>query len=159
MDGIFGVGIGEVLIIILVVVVIGGPQNAIKWSRDLGRMLRQAREIWQQMMKDLEKDLGEDGKEIMKATRDLTQNINNIRSQTSPRRLTRQATKMIEQATDEADQSLKEALSETDAALKGKKSFTEVNVLKKPTDKSEAETPEEPANNGKYSNWIPEDKT
>ena len=53
MDGIFGVGIGEVLIIILVVVVIGGPQNAIKWSRDLGRMLRQAREIWQQKKKKL----------------------------------------------------------------------------------------------------------
>ena len=144
MDGIFGVGIGEVLIIILVVVVIGGPQNTLK---DI-KMLK---------IKNLHASI--DGKEIMKATRDLTQNINNIRSQTSPRRLTRQATKMIEQATDEADQSLKEALSETDAALKGKKSFTEVNVLKKPTDKSEAETPEEPANNGKYSNWIPEDKT
>ena len=156
MDGIFGVGIAEVMVIVVVILVIGGPKNAVKWSRDLGRMLRQAREIWQQMMKDLEKDLGEDGKEIMKATRDLTRNINSVRTQASPRRLTQQATRMIEQAADEAEGSLKEALEETDAALKGK-SIKKVNILKKSGDTPESENPEAAAPNGKYSNWLPEE--
>ena len=43
MDGIFGVGLAEMLIIGLVLFIIGGPENSAKWARELGRFVRLAR--------------------------------------------------------------------------------------------------------------------
>lgn len=140
MDGIFGVGIGEVVIIVLVILIIGGPENAMKWSRDLGRFLRQMRDLWGQMMSELEKDLGDDGKEIMNVTREFTRNINDARSAANPRRLVREASKLIEEAVEEADQEITTTLKESDEALK------------KALQKSETPAPE------RFSAWLPGDE-
>jgi sec-independent protein translocase protein TatB len=153
---IFGVGISEIIIILLVILIIGGPRNALKWSRDLGRLLRQARELWSQMTAQLEKDLGEEGREIMNATRELTQQVDTIRRQGNPRALARKVTDLVEQASQETQQSLSEAARKTDERIKA---VTTPARLNKPAQKSEdqpAETPEEPTNsNGRYGDWLP----
>ena len=45
MDGIFGIGVAEMLIIALALFVIGGPENTAKWARRR-RVMRQVREAW-----------------------------------------------------------------------------------------------------------------
>lgn len=103
MDGIFGIGLAEILIIVFVMLVIGGPRNTVKWAREAGKMVRQLRQMWSQMMNELEKELGEDGKEIMKTTRELTRGVNEIRRVANPTRIAAQATRYIENMAEDLD--------------------------------------------------------
>ncbi len=80
MDGVLGVGVAEVILIGLVLFIIGGPENTAKWARELGRWVRKAREAWQQVMKQIEEEMGEDGKEIMDATREFENTIREVNS-------------------------------------------------------------------------------
>jgi len=85
MDGIFGVGIAEIIIIGLVLFIIGGPENTAKWARELGRWVRKGREVWADVMAQLENELGDDGKDIVDAAREVGQEMRELRSMTSPR--------------------------------------------------------------------------
>lgn len=96
MDGIFGVGLAEMIIIALVLFMIGGPENTAKWARQAGRTIRQAREMWTEFTKDLEKELGPEGKELMDATREISQSAADLRRSTSPRRLLAESTRAME---------------------------------------------------------------
>jgi len=96
MDGIFGVGLAEMIIIALALFVIGGPENTAKWARQAGRTIRQAREMWTDFTKDLEKELGPEGKELMDATREISQSAADLRRSTSPRRLLAESTRAME---------------------------------------------------------------
>ena len=147
---ILGVGLGEVVVVILVILIIGGPRNAVKWSRDLGRMLRQGRMLVQQMMAELEKDLGPDGKEIMDATRKLTSGVNDVRSAANPRRMVNQAKNLIESTVEEAKTSLEEPLKETEAALKKAQGKPAAKSGKADANGSNGSQGEE-----KYSDWLP----
>jgi Sec-independent protein translocase protein TatA len=143
---IFGVGLGEVMVIVLVILIIGGPRNAVKWSRELGKMLRQGRMFLQQIMSELEKDLGPEGKEIMDATRNLTKGVNEVRTAANPRRLTGQVKNLIESTVEETKAVLEEPLKETEAALK-KAQIKE--------DKNGSNGAGEEAGDGNYSDWLP----
>lgn len=96
MDGIFGVGLAEMIIIGLALFVIGGPENTAKWARQAGRAMRQLREMWADFTKDLEKELGPEGKELMDVTREFSQGAADFRRSTSPRRLLAESTKAME---------------------------------------------------------------
>lgn len=96
MDGIFGVGLAEMIIIALALFVIGGPENTAKWARQAGRIMRQVREAWNEFTKDLEKELGPEGKELMDVTREFSQSAADLRRTTSPRRLLSESAKAME---------------------------------------------------------------
>lgn len=96
MDGIFGVGLAEMIIIALALFVIGGPENTAKWARQAGRVVRQMREMWADFTKDLENELGPDGKELMDATREFSQSAADLRRSTNPRRLLADSTRAME---------------------------------------------------------------
>ncbi len=137
MDGIFGVGLAEMLLIALTILVVGGPRNAAKWARDLGRMLASLRRLWQQMMGELERELGEDGKELIQATRELQHNVNQLRNAAHPTTLARQMNKMVQETTAPLQESLD-------------KTHTEITeATKTPPPKVEAET-----TNGRYEDWT-----
>ncbi|KAB2904465.1 MAG: hypothetical protein F9K27_08085 [Anaerolineae bacterium] len=97
MDGIFGVGPAEILIIVFVLMVIGGPRNTVKWAREAGKVIHQLRMMWSRMMNELEKELGDDGKEIMKTAQELTRGVNQLRSTANPRALASRTTRFIEE--------------------------------------------------------------
>lgn len=80
MDGIFGVGVAEVIVIGLVLFIIGGPENTAKWARELGRWVRKAREAWSDVMTQLEDELGDEGKELVDAAREVGQEVRGLRS-------------------------------------------------------------------------------
>lgn len=86
MDGILGVGVPEFLLIILIIFVVGGPTNTLKWARELGRWTRKGRQLWGQLMADLEKEMGPEGKEALDAAREIGQEVRQITAVASPRR-------------------------------------------------------------------------
>lgn len=85
MDGIFGVGLAEVILIGLVLFIIGGPENTAKWARELGRWVRMGREALSDAMAQLETEMGDDGKEIVDAAREVGQEFREVRQMASPR--------------------------------------------------------------------------
>lgn len=85
MDGIFGVGVAEVIVIGLVLFIIGGPENTAKWARELGRWVRKAREAWSDVMAQLEDELGDEGKELVDVAREVGQEMRGLRSITPTR--------------------------------------------------------------------------
>ena len=89
MDGIFGVGLAEMLIIGLVLFIIGGPENSAKWARELGRFVRLARQEWAKIASELEGELGAEGREALDAMRELGQEVREVR--TLPQQVLREA--------------------------------------------------------------------
>lgn len=100
MEGIFGVGLGEILVVALVLFIVGGPKNTARWARETGRMVRKVRQMWAQVLADLEKEIGPEGKELMDVTRELTHGANDIRKMSPAKRLVGETLKMVEDATD-----------------------------------------------------------
>jgi Sec-independent protein translocase protein TatA len=97
MDGIFGVGISEIIIVLVILFVVGGPENTVKWARELGRWVRKARLMWADVVKELESDLGEDGKELLDAARELGQGVKDIRTMQPARKMLSEATQAVEE--------------------------------------------------------------
>lgn len=85
MDGIFGVGLAEVIMIGLVLFIIGGPENTAKWARQMGRWVRMGREALSDAMSQLEKEMGDDGKDIVNAAREVGNEFREVQRMASPR--------------------------------------------------------------------------
>jgi Sec-independent protein translocase protein TatA len=135
MDGIFGVGLAEMLIIGLALFVIGGPKNTAKWARELGKMVRQVRQAWADVMADLENELGPEGKELMDAARELGQG-------TRPTRLLGDTMRMVESSLDVEANVNKPAAS----------------AVKAPTTPPAPDSaPSANGNGQKYTAWLPPD--
>ncbi len=100
MDGIFGIGLAEMVIIALVLFIIGGPANTARWARDLGRFVRKARQMWAETLAGLEREIGPEGKEIMDAARELGQGARDVARMNPTRQLTSETMRMVEDATD-----------------------------------------------------------
>lgn len=100
MDGIFGIGVAEMLIIALVLFIIGGPTNTAKWARELGRFVRQARQAWAQTLAELEREMGPEGKELLDAARELGQGAREVTRMNPTRHLVADTLRMVEEATD-----------------------------------------------------------
>jgi Sec-independent protein translocase protein TatA len=84
MDGIFGIGVPEMIIILLVIFIVGGPKNSAKWAREAGRTVRKLRTMWQTIMAEVENELGPEGKELVDATRELGDSLREIKGATNP---------------------------------------------------------------------------
>jgi len=95
MDGIFGIGLPEMMIVALVLFIIGGPQNTGKWARELGRQVRKLRGAWAEMSGQIEKELGPEGKELMDMSREFGRSAQELRSMTSPQRLLRETDRLV----------------------------------------------------------------
>ena len=149
MDGIFGVGLAEMLIIGLALFVVGGPKNTAKWARELGKMVRQVRLAWAQVMADLENELGPEGKELMDAARELGQGTREVTSMGRPTRLLGDTMKMMESSLD-VEANL--AKSEPSAAAKP--------TTAQPAAKDSAPAPSAngSSNGKKYTAWLPPDE-
>jgi Sec-independent protein translocase protein TatA len=141
-EGIFGVGIAEILIIALALFVIGGPENSAKWARQMGRWVRQAREAWSQMMTDMEKDLGPEGKEIMDAARELGRGARDLRTMTPARRMMSETMRQVETSLDVEERAPK-ALPEPSVAA----------------DSGQGAAGSNGASHERYRAWLPPDES
>jgi len=103
MDGILGVGVGELLIVMLVLFVVGGPKNTAKWAHELGRLVRQVRLAWAQVIADMEKELGPEGKELIDTARELGQGARDIATASPARQLMSETMRLVESSVNTLD--------------------------------------------------------
>ncbi|MBN1678828.1 MAG: hypothetical protein JW966_00955 [Anaerolineae bacterium] len=141
MDGIFGVGVFELLIIVLAMFIIGGPQNTAKWAREMGRMVRKARETWSEFIAEVETELGPEGKEIMDASRELSKGVRQMSNMSPAKRLVGETMRAVETSLTIPDEDAAQTTAAPDAS---------------PTP---ASTPTgESSSNGNYRAWLPPEK-
>ncbi|NDJ76909.1 MAG: hypothetical protein GYB65_11675 [Chloroflexi bacterium] len=114
MEGIFGVGLFEILLIMLILFIVGGPENTAKWAREVGRYVGKLRQQWQHAVKEFEKELGPEGKELLDASRELSQNLNQVRRASSPRRLVTDTTRKLSQSMTDIQSDLAENTANSD---------------------------------------------
>ncbi len=147
MDGIFGIGLAEMMIIALVLFIIGGPTNTAKWARDLGRFVRKARQMWAEALVELEQEIGPEGKEIMDAARELGQGVRAAARMNPTRQLMSETMHMVEDATDTREERSPSPAKPPAPAAPAS-----------PTAAADAERPA-PANDApRYPAWLPPDK-
>ncbi|MEB2288946.1 MAG: hypothetical protein OZ934_12615 [Anaerolineae bacterium] len=99
MDGIFGIGLAEMVIIALALFIIGGPANTAKWARELGRFVRKARQTWAGVLADLEQEVGPEGKELMDVARELGHGARDVTHMNPARQLMSETLRAVEGAT------------------------------------------------------------
>jgi hypothetical protein len=90
----------------------------------------------------------------MDATRNLTKGVNEVRSATSPRRLTGQVKNLIESTVEETKATLEEPLKETEAALKEAQGKSPKPKKAKSADANGSKGSDE-SSSDKYSDWMP----
>jgi len=138
MDGIFGVGVPEMILIILVLFVVGGPTNSAKWARDFGRMVRKAREAWADMIAEVEKEIGPEGQEIMGVARELGQGAREIARMDPARQLVNETLQMVEQSVDLEETATTKQAGDPGVAEQGA-----------------GETPDAESDTPRYPAWMP----
>lgn len=88
---ILGIGAGELVLIALLMLVIAGPKRSAMWAREAGQYLRKFRQTWQTMMDELNKEIGDDGKEFMNAAQEIAQVANDFRRAANPKQIVQKA--------------------------------------------------------------------
>ena len=79
MNGIFGVGPLEVVVVLILVLLVFGPERLPELTRNLGSMIRRLRETYLQFVTEFRDELAPIATEIDAATRDLRQDLYAIR--------------------------------------------------------------------------------
>jgi len=61
---IFGIGTWELLLILIIALVVAGPQRMLQWAYILGRLFAQARVLWSQAMDAVQSELDQAGVDV-----------------------------------------------------------------------------------------------
>jgi sec-independent protein translocase protein TatB len=76
----FGIGTGELMVIIAIAILVIGPKRLLQIAQTLGRLTRRGREIWSEVMKTIQTELQETKEavvdEIAESGSDLSAEIN-----------------------------------------------------------------------------------
>ncbi len=105
MNGIFGVGLAEALLVLLVLFVVGGPEHTVRWAREIGRWIGKVRRVWDELVAEIESDLGDEGKELLDAARELNQGVSDVRNMHPARQLVANTMREVEGVGAEVGQS------------------------------------------------------
>lgn len=68
---ILGMGVAELILVMIIALIVAGPQRLARWAYVLGRLMGQAREMWSRMMEGVQKEFDDAGLDI-KLPKDFT---------------------------------------------------------------------------------------
>ena len=87
MNSFFGIGTGELMVIIAIAILVIGPKRLLQIAQTLGRLTRRGREIWSEVMKTIQTELQETKEavvdEIAESGGDLSAEIEATEKETS----------------------------------------------------------------------------
>lgn len=118
---IFGIGGFELVLIIVIMLVVAGPQRMIRWSYIVGRYMGQFRLMWTQTARALQKELDDAGAGIQ------------IPTDADPRKINNWMISSTSQFTRPFQESLREAKQDLDAAANPLSSKPAAATEAKPT--------------------------
>lgn len=106
---IFGIGGAELILILLIMLIVAGPKRMIAWSYTLGKYIAKLRQMWEETVDVLQKELDQAGVDI-KVPRELPTRAN----------LNRQAGRALSSVT----RPVQDVLDEVSSELKGAQAAT-----------------------------------
>jgi Sec-independent protein translocase protein TatA len=71
---IFGIGMGELVLIFIIMLLVAGPKRMIRWSFLLGQYVGKAQKMWAEVAKSLQKELDDAGAGVKVPTSIPTRN-------------------------------------------------------------------------------------
>lgn len=87
MNSFFGIGTGELMVIIAIAILVIGPKRLLQIAQTLGRLTRRGREIWSEVLKTIQTELQETKEavvdEIAESGSDLSAEIKATEKETS----------------------------------------------------------------------------
>lgn len=110
---IFGVGGGELLAILVIMLVVAGPKRMIQWAYILGRYTARARKLWAETMTYVQKEFEQAGLNV-----ELPKEVPTRGS------LAREVNKQVEKAMSPVTKPIQDTLKETSAEIKQLQSQT-----------------------------------
>lgn len=162
----FGVGIGELVIIALLLLIVAGPKRSAEWARQAGIYVNKMRQLWNRMMQDLRNELGDDADQFIKTAHDLRRTASDLREQTSVRNIAGQAIRLS--ANSEKNRPIKPAQNgESSTAMPQAESSRYPAWVKTETPQNEEQTEETessvtplppeiiPEDRGESPSWLP----
>jgi len=76
---IFGVGSGEVVAILVIMLVVAGPKRMVQWAYVLGQYVSKARAMWDEVMAGVQKEINEAGLDVqLPKTMPTRADLNNL---------------------------------------------------------------------------------
>jgi Sec-independent protein translocase protein TatA len=76
---IFGVGGGEIVAILVIMLVVAGPKRMVQWAYILGQYVAKFRAMWDQVMAGVQKELDEAGLDVqLPKTMPTSVNLNSL---------------------------------------------------------------------------------
>jgi Sec-independent protein translocase protein TatA len=75
---VLGMGIPEILVIFVIMMVLFGPKQMVKWAYDIGRYTAKMRAMFQETMDAFQKEMNASG--LSDVTKDLGKEVTNLRS-------------------------------------------------------------------------------
>ena len=155
MDGIFGVGLWEMILIALVLMIVGGPRNTVKWAREAGRMTRQFQIAWHKLTADLTKELDDETREILTAGRDLATQTKKLATASSPKSLAQGAGKVLKELEAELSDVEKEFIKQPIAKPTNKKAepAKDSPAPDQPIE-TDGDMDAKPDSGAKYEDWV-----
>lgn len=115
---IFGVGGGELLAILVIMLVVAGPKRMIQWAYILGRYTAKARKLWAETMTYVQKEFEQAGLNV-----ELPKEVPTRGS------LAREVNKQVEKAMSPVTKPIQDTLNETSAEIKQLQSQTSIADL------------------------------
>jgi len=137
---IFGIGITELLLILLIALVVAGPKRMIRWAYVAGVYSAKLRTMWLQAVDVMQREVDDAGLDV-KLPREMPTRQNITRTVTD---LARPYTKDLEDVAKEVQKPLQSAIDETKAAARQVKRETSLT-----------QTPVEPPQKAPVNHQIP----
>lgn len=108
---IFGLGLWELALIVIIMLVVAGPQRMLQWAYHAGKLMARARELWSQLMLSVQQELDDAGVDV-----ELPKDLNRAQIE----KFTRNVMKPLQEPINQGMRAYQEEAKKLEAEVKDK---------------------------------------
>lgn len=132
---IFGLGLWELVLIVIIMLVVAGPQRMLQWAYHAGQLLGKARDLWSQLMLSVQREFDDAGVDVQ-----LPKDLNRAQIE----KFTRNVMKPLQEPIQQGMRAYKEEAKKLEAEVKSE-------VEDKPQEEKPPQPPKQSPNFGTWS--------
>ncbi len=148
---ILGVGPGEILVVLILMLIVAGPKRMVEWAYHVGRYTAQLRRMFQETMAVIQKELAESGVEVPKELTSLQNTTFDIVREASKIINTEPSPAAPAPSTPPASNGADSGAASNGAASNGAATSGEPTTAEPPAASDTSTTPGSPPNSGSNS--------
>ncbi|GAB4308765.1 MAG: hypothetical protein Kow00117_02050 [Phototrophicales bacterium] len=144
---ILGLGFWELVLIVIIMLVVAGPQRMLQWAYHAGKLLAKARDMWSKLMLNVQRELDEAGLDV-----ELPKDLNRTQIEKFTRNVMKPLQEPIQQGMRAYQQEVKKLESEVKGQVKQLETeATQPDRTPPQVDASSKPQPQQP--NSSFGTW------